>query len=443
MKKFVTCCVTSLLLAGAFAGESRRPTGSFALGKSMAGKQPLSGYLRDYLSTQDLAATIKRSVISSGNQARFSRVMEKAMAGKTVTIGVIGGSITQGAGSSKTHNRYADLVKNWWAKSFPTARIKYVNAGIGGTPSRYGVFRANNHLLKHKPDVVIIDFAVNDLGLGGSDKNTVRYMEGLIRKVLNQPNQPAVMLLFFASSRPVKEAREQIWQSMDEKLLEAEGKAYGINVQNYQIPLGEHYGLPMISFRDAIVPLLRDGTFKWHELIRDTVHPNDFGHGIAAMLVTNYLDKVKAKVKISSNHVVKPVPKPYQTAKYEHSTFLELNRGISKNTRAELISQKGFKQTKRGLESTGDQGAIEFSFDGNGVYLAAVKARGHGKAFVTLSNKEETTINMNAGYKWQLTNLLPCFKDLKSGRHTLKVITSGKVIIGGVGVLYGTNETEN
>lgn len=146
---------------------------------------------------------------------------------------------------------------------FPHSDVTYINAGIGGTPSRYGVFRAEPHLLCHQPDFVLIEFAVNDTGL---DAETVRHMEGLIRQALKQDNNAAVMLLFMMTSKPAVEAKTKPWQAMHGKPFVYKDIAYGLNVQNYQIPLGQHYGLPMISFRDAAFPLITEGYFKWHEV---------------------------------------------------------------------------------------------------------------------------------------------------------------------------------
>jgi len=74
---------------------------------------------------------------------RLQRVMQKAREGEPITIEFIGGSITQGAGASEESKRYADHVKRWWSESFPDSEITYVKAGICGTPSKFGVFRAD------------------------------------------------------------------------------------------------------------------------------------------------------------------------------------------------------------------------------------------------------------------------------------------------------------
>ena len=99
------------------------------------------------------------------------------MQGQKVTIGVIGGSITGGAGASSWEKSYGPLVAEWWRQTFPQAHINFVNAGIGGTGSLYGAVRCARDLLVHKPDFVITEFAVND----GDDQTCREAFEGLTR----------------------------------------------------------------------------------------------------------------------------------------------------------------------------------------------------------------------------------------------------------------------
>ena len=46
--------------------------------------------------------------------------------------------------------------------AFPDTEVNYVNAGIGATNSYLAVHRVDNDLLAHKPDVVVVEFSVND-----------------------------------------------------------------------------------------------------------------------------------------------------------------------------------------------------------------------------------------------------------------------------------------
>ncbi|MDE5597723.1 MAG: SGNH/GDSL hydrolase family protein, partial [Lachnospiraceae bacterium] len=93
---------------------------------------------------------------------RLQNCMKRAENGEELTIGFLGGSITQGSVATTPEKTYAYRVFTWWEKTFPNAKFNYVNGGIGGTTSHYGVSRAVTDLLMYQPDFVVMDFSVND-----------------------------------------------------------------------------------------------------------------------------------------------------------------------------------------------------------------------------------------------------------------------------------------
>ena len=93
---------------------------------------------------------------------RLKNCMRRAMKGEKLTIGFFGGSITQGCLAAEHERAYSYRVFQWWKDTFPQAEISYVNGGIGGTTSYFGVSRIWQDLLMYQPDVVVVDFSVND-----------------------------------------------------------------------------------------------------------------------------------------------------------------------------------------------------------------------------------------------------------------------------------------
>lgn len=94
---------------------------------------------------------------------RIKSVIQRAQSGQELTIGFLGGSITQGSLATEHENTYAYRVYKWWCDTFPQAKFNYVNGGIGGTDSYYGVSRAVTDVLMYQPDFVVVDFSVNDV----------------------------------------------------------------------------------------------------------------------------------------------------------------------------------------------------------------------------------------------------------------------------------------
>jgi len=148
---------------------------------------------RDYRSDGKISREVlERSLVSTGHPARLEQALAKARRGEAVTVGVIGGSITAGAGTSLPERRYGDRVAAWWRQTFPEASVRFVNAGIGATGSDYGALRVKRDLLSQHPDFVVVEYAVND----PNTRAAAETLEGLIRQVLRETNQPAVLLLF-------------------------------------------------------------------------------------------------------------------------------------------------------------------------------------------------------------------------------------------------------
>ena len=206
---------------------------------------------------------IKGGVLSLGDTGRLKEVFERARKGLDTAITFIGGSITQGAGSNpinkecytyKTYTGFKELFK-------PSGEVTYVKAGVGGTPSELGMIRVDKDLIKFgkvEPDIVVIEFAVNDAG----DETGGDCYEGLIRRCLRMKKKPAVILLFSVF--------------VDD-----------YNLEERLVPIGEYYNLPMVSIKSAVTKqfyLKKDEgrVIGKNAFFYDRYHPANIGHTIMA-----------------------------------------------------------------------------------------------------------------------------------------------------------------
>jgi lysophospholipase L1-like esterase len=237
-------------------------------------------------------AIAARSVVSMGDTARLQRFLSRARRGESVTVGVIGGSITQGASASTPERRWGNRVAQWLRERFPDTPIEFVNAGIGATSSDFGAHRVQAHLLVHNPDLVVVEYAVND----SVNPHRVETLEGLVRQLLSTPSDPAVMQLFTMNDQ-------------------------GGNVQADLEIVGRYYGLPMVSYRDGIWPEIEAGRMAWDDVGADNVHPNDLGHEFCAGFITGLLERVMRVLPEDEAwlYPVTPMPPPLRTAVFEHA----------------------------------------------------------------------------------------------------------------------------
>lgn len=233
-------------------------------GAAADASEPLSPHT-DYV-TEDM---YQRAIsFQQGSLSRLAAVMRRAQAGEEITVGVIGGSITQGySASNMKTNSYASLMHDWWEERFPDTTVQYVNAGIGGTSSYLGVHRVQEDLLDYGPDFVIVEFSVND----ANNNFYKRSYDNLLRRILKDENNPALMLLFTTQEN-------------------------GTNTQVNDALLGFGYELPMISYGNAVLPSIEAGEFTWKDISPDNIHPNDRGHAIIGELLYRYLNDVYARL---------------------------------------------------------------------------------------------------------------------------------------------------
>lgn len=92
----------------------------------------------------------------------------------TLRVAYFGGSITAQAG-------WRVQSFDYLCKRFPSASFVQIDASMGGTGSQLGVLRMDKDVLKHNPDLVFVEFAVND---SKTPLPTVEQtMEGIVRKI--------------------------------------------------------------------------------------------------------------------------------------------------------------------------------------------------------------------------------------------------------------------
>lgn len=216
--------------------------------------------------SEEYQKMVVESLVSTGNNYRLKRVIEKCKRGEDVTIAYIGGSITQGAGAKPINTMcYAYRSYQAFCQMFSPnngENVHYVKAGVGGTPSELGMIRYDRDVTKDgeiSPDLLIIEFAVND---EGDETNGVCF-ESLVLKALQAENQPAVLLNFAVFMND-------------------------FNLQNRLQPIGERYELPMVSVKDALVPQFEESkVITKRQFFYDIYHPTNDGHRIMADCLAN------------------------------------------------------------------------------------------------------------------------------------------------------------
>lgn len=278
-------------------------------------------------STKEYREMIAKSLMSMGNNKRIKAAIEKAEKGEDVTIAYIGGSITQGAGAKpintgsyayKSYLKFKEMFGKDGGKN-----IHFIKAGVGGTPSELGMIRYERDILRDgtvTPDIVIVEFAVNDEG----DETKGNCYESLCLKILSAENKPAVILLFSVFLND--------W-----------------NLQDRLSPVGRHYNLPMVSVKDAVVEQFKltkekGNIISKRQFFYDIYHPANDGHTVMADCISNLFSEIKNSVVDTEDIIIDKEP-------VIGNSFTQVHLIDKKdNVEVAAISEGGFAETDKELQ---------------------------------------------------------------------------------------------
>lgn len=206
-----------------------------------------------------LALSLMLPAISQAD-ARLQAVMQRLDAGEPITLATMGGSITTGYAAQPPRERgWAALL----ARSFGP-KVRLVNAGVSGTDSAAGVQRLQAQVLDKSPDLVIVEFGVNDQWLDPAVRGSS--YEAILRRLLSAKKPPAVVVL--GLTQQGNQARDAV---------------------DIQLKLAAHYGLASLDFGRWMQARVDAGQDRWAALYDEPVHPNGTGHQRIALALAETL----------------------------------------------------------------------------------------------------------------------------------------------------------
>ena len=341
----------------------------------------------------DYEKMVDRSLLSVGDMTRMADVFQKAQNGDDITVAYIGGSITEGYNAGTTEF-YAKTCTDLLQGYFPDITVTGVNAGISGTPSLLGNLRLERDVLSADPDIVFVEFAVND----GQEADYKNAYESLVRTLLTQEKDIAVVLLF--------------------TVLDS-----GYTCQEHMSKIGANYDLPMISVHDSVYEEIEAGRMTWQDYSNDQSHPNDYGHKCITDFVDNYYQKVLPVVSENVGEVSKELPDPVFSAKYMNMHYMD-------SATMDGVELDGFEQyDTHGSFHNGwmyrgtDGGSMKFTVDCSVLEMVfkANNSDKYGTADIYVDGEKVKSVvsNMSDGWNNPVTAYL--IDNDSSAEHTVEI----------------------
>lgn len=210
---------------------------------------------------------------------RLQAVMQRLQAGEPITLATVGGSITTGyAAQPPREQGWAALL----ARSLGP-QVKLVNAGLSGTDSAAAVQRLQTQVLDAAPDLVIVEFGVNDQWLDPAVRSSS--YEGLLRRLLTARKPPAVVVL--GLTQQGNQPRDAV---------------------DVQLQLAAHYDLASLDFGRWMQARVDTGQDRWSALYDEPVHPNATGHQRIALALAETLGQARRARSAAAPTATLPAP---------------------------------------------------------------------------------------------------------------------------------------
>ena len=228
--------------------------------------------------------------------SRLAHVVDQMRQQKPVTIAFFGGSITWGAtATDPLKTSWRALVMKHLRKTYPHTPLEFVDAAIGGQPSRLGVFRMDRDVLPYKPDLVFLEFSINDGDIVENDES----YEGVIRKLQRELPGVAIVPVVLGGAN-------------------GEGKFVSSGREN-DLKIIAHYGLPAIDIVPRVAEQVQNG-LDTKIILTDRVHPSDAGYALYAELIIGDFQK------LAKEHVDLPAApaQPLTANRFENAKMIEL-----------------------------------------------------------------------------------------------------------------------
>ena len=333
----------------------------------------------------------------------LSNTYKKLTVDKKLTVAYFGGSVTVGYSSSdRAKYSWRARTTSWLADNFPEAKITEINSAIGASGSHLGAFRAQRDIIAYEPDLVFIEFSVNDTYNGETGDTASENYEAIVRSIRKAyPDCDIVNVYITDSSKASAGGDFSIKDLAHDKVA----KAYRIPAVDVGKALIEKYSLKGSSSPD------------WKKYFSDSVHMTDEGFYEYSLVLSEFLanELLFADSHESAAHVL---PEKVTAGCERELQFILPTKEMLENATGFSFNEKGFlSETPNAsyneyLETNDTNNSITLTFTGSELSL------------FTGSFTSGTVEYEVDGKRWKvernsMNNPFPIVKNLKYGEHTI------------------------
>ncbi|MCA9022880.1 MAG: SGNH/GDSL hydrolase family protein, partial [Planctomycetaceae bacterium] len=305
----------------------------------------------------------------------IGNTIKKLKSGDDVSVAYLGGSITAA-------NGWRVKTTKWLQSAFPKAKIHEIHAAIGGTGSDLGAFRLEHDVLQHHPDLVFVEFAVND---GGRQPESIwKSMDGIVRQIWK--TNPKTDICFVYTFRV----------NYENDLRKGENPRAASAMEL----LADYYGIPSINVALKTADLEQQGKLKFTSetpvaegivlFSKDGVHPLDEGHEIYTEVIADAIKQMETTSQ-PVDHSSK-LKQPFVTGHWTDAKMVPLDTsmlsGNWKELPADNVLQKRFGGRMGQIwEADAPGSKLTFRFRGSQAALYDLLGPDGGQVQITVDGK--------------------------------------------------------
>ncbi|MCG2613373.1 SGNH/GDSL hydrolase family protein [Terrimonas sp. NA20] len=353
----------------------------------------------------DSLLAAKELTIRNGLPHFFARVNT----GKAVKVAFLGGSITRAG------NGYRDQVMTWLKKQYPSAGFEEIMAAVSGTGSDFGACRVQQHVIDHNPDLVFVEFAVND------NRMLMQFvretMEGIVRKIRKAKPKTDICFIYTFSNENLPALQKGLFPS-SVSAMEA---------------IADHYSIPSIHMGLAVIDQInkgkmlmlgkRDSTYAAPLFSIDGVHPlPETGHKI----YTEVLAKNLPALNTNSTRKKHSMPAAMEANNWSNAGMYDLSKKIKFNGNWQFTDSvtkgKEYFPLLPEVQSTASPDAsLTVSFKGSRFGMADIMGPGTSAIEITIDDQPPRIITRFDAFStyYRLNYFL--ISGLHKGKHTATV----------------------
>jgi lysophospholipase L1-like esterase len=367
-----------------------------------------------------LAAGIKaqsdyplRPAVECNPRSGLPNFLAKIQKGGTLKVAYLGGSITAAPG-------WRIKSRQWLQERYPTVKFAEIHAAIGGTGSDLGVFRLERDVLEHEPDLVFVEFAVND---GSAPPERIhKAMEGIVRQTWQA--DPGIDICYV--------------YTLTQKMLGDLQSGKMPRAASAMEELADHYSIPSIHFGVEVARLEKAG-----ELVFKAPKPKDFSaqpmifssDGVHPHIQTGhqlYLEAIARSwpeiAKASSGKApARKLGTPLRSDNWEKAQMVsirpEMLRGDWTKLSADHRLAKRFQRNMPELYQAVNPGAtLSFRFEGTTAAIFDILGPDGGQVFCQVNESKGSTRNRVDAYcTYHRMSKLNVANEIQPGVHSVEI----------------------